>query len=542
MKKGTKLILAAASGLLLALSFPPIPFYLLAFIGFVPIFFLFEEFTDIKHKYLYLYITFFLYHGISNWWIGSWQAETDPYLTASAITLGIFHPFFFMVPFIAFFYLKKKIGSSQALWLFPFLWTSFEWLHNLGELSYPWLTIGNTQIYNYHWIQFVDITGVWGASFLICLVNVLIFKGIIYYRTISERKFNKEIIIKYGIPVLMIFLIPGIYSVIRINQYNPASLLKNNPKATIGVVQPNINPWKKWDGNVESQIAVYQTLQDSLIKAVGKPDLMIWCETAIPTHTRINNIYDYQGLKRWSDSTNVSLMTGVAELLIFNSKASATSTARQFRDDSSTYFESYNSAMMINPHDMNPAQKYQKMRLTPFAERLPYAQYLLFMRSWFEWGVGISAWGIGKEQSALTVKKKGKSFTIAPIICIESVYPDFVSGFAQKGAGVYSVITNDSWYDFTPGPEQHFLIAAMRAIENRRYLARSANSGVSGFISATGKTIVKLPQYQRSALAATVPIITDITIYTKFGGWLPIFSSLLSLAVLIFVRFFKKTK
>jgi apolipoprotein N-acyltransferase len=542
VKKGTKIILAIASGLLLALSFPPIPFYLLAFIGFVPIFFLFEEFSDIKHKYFYLYITFFLYHAISNWWIGSWQAETDPYLTASAITLAIFHPFFFMVPFIGFFYLKNKIGSSNTLWLFPFLWVCFEWLHSLGEFSYPWLTIGNTQIYNYHWIQFVDITGVWGASFLICLVNVIIFKGIINYRTISKRHLNKEIIIKYGLSILLIFSIPAIYSVIRIHHYNHEYLLKYNPTATIGVVQPNINPWRKWDGSVESQIAVYQSLQDSLIKAVSKPDLMIWCETAIPTHTRINNIYDYQGLKRWSDSSNVSLMTGVAELLIFSSKENATSTARQFRDDSSAYFESYNSAMMINPHDMNPAKKYQKMKLTPFAERLPYSQYLLFMRSWFEWGVGISAWGIGKEQVALTAKKKGKSFSIAPIICIESVYPDFVSNFARKGAGIFSVITNDSWYDYTPGPEQHFLIAKMRAIENRRYLARSANSGVSGFISATGKTLEKLPQYKRGALSATVPIINDISFYTRFGGWFPTFSSLLILAVFIFIRFFKKTK
>ena len=182
MKTNKKFIFAGLTGALLALAFPPVPFYLFAFIAFVPLLFLMVNEENLKKKYLMIYLAFFIYHTGTNWWISSWQSETDPYLMASGLALCIAHPFFFMIPFALFSLIKKKISTNIAIWSFPFLWTAFEFAHGLGEFSYPWLTIGNTQYYNHYWVQIIDIIGVYGASFLIALINVLLLKLILFIR------------------------------------------------------------------------------------------------------------------------------------------------------------------------------------------------------------------------------------------------------------------------------------------------------------------------------------------------------------------------
>jgi apolipoprotein N-acyltransferase len=176
------------------------------------------------------------------------------------------------------------------------------------------------------------------------------------------------------------------------------------------------------------------------------------------------------------------------------------------------------------------------MRLTPFAERLPYADYFSFAIDALKWGVGISSWGIGKEQKLLTCHDStGKSFTIGTIICIESIYPDFVRSYTtpnvenNSSANVLVVITNDAWYDFTPGPRQHYFISQMRAIENRRVVVRSANTGVSGFISPLGQSISELPQYTKSAGSETIPLMGQSTVFIMLGDWVPQLSLLVCL-------------
>jgi apolipoprotein N-acyltransferase len=158
----------------------------------------------------------------------------------------------------------------------------------------------------------------------------------------------------------------------------------------------------------------------------------------------------------------------------------------------------------------------------------------MFMRSWFEWGVGISAWGIGTDQHNLQVKTTNDSAMLGPIICIESIYPEFVSNTTGNGAEIIVIITNDAWYDNTPGPEQHFLIAAMRAIENRRFIARCANTGVSGIISPTGKTMSRLSQYTRSGLSEPVPRLKEKSIYVLYGDWICKLSSVITILTFIY--------
>lgn len=535
-----KYALAIISGLLMTLSFPPLPFYFLAFIAFIP---LMKMLENHKEKiFLPLYICFFIYHGGSNWWISSFQERTDPYLMMAGFAIWLTHAFFFMMPIYFFVYLVKKLQKKNFKlpfdynYLFPFIWLIYEWTHSLSDLSYPWLTFGNTQILNIYWIQFIDITGIWGSSFLILIANVSIWQMIkntrsnLYSSKLDFFNSNRISLIL----IAAILILPYIYGIIVFDKYDYQKNLKENKSINIAVIQPAINPWEKWERDPIAQIQMLKQISDSVINTSNlknsKTNLVLWPETSIPfVNVEFNSEYDFPFLKYWSAKRQFSLLAGYSDFVIYPQKNLAPATAYPFKDNPNLFYQAFNSAIMLNPSDTNrkKPEVYHKMKLTPFAERLPHAEYLSFAKKWFEWGVGISSWGKGSDQGVLDWKSADntQNIKIAPIICIESIYPGFVANFSHLGAEIFVVITNDAWYDYTPGPRQHYLIAAVRAIENRRYLARSANTGISGLISPQGISLYETEQYKRTALVFDVPKISEKTFFAEHIDLLPILCS-----------------
>lgn len=603
------------TGVLLSVAFPPMIFNNLVFIAFLPLLQVLD--TYLNNRLMYgnyngsvtynkntslffpLYLTFIVYHIGANWWIGSFQKQTDPYLLMSAVLLSIFHPFFFMFPIYMFmkFYNKfqgqKELqqqgdnqvrgsnGINKLFYFFPLFWVGFEWLHGETELSYPWLTVGYTQITHTSWIQFIDITGIWGASAVILFINVLIFDilTILAKTTRSENQVSKDVKekrnnVKFLLnfidsqknrisALFLFFLLPFIYSLYQKSEFEKIvnqTITLNSDKVAektalptgsnennfvkIAVIQPNINPWEKWKRNGEEQINLHLKIQDSLresfVKNFKRPvDLFLWSETAIPYINIVHNVY--KNIPEVYDDIyehNYSLLTGFTDIHLYKDSNDRGVTSKLF--DRGMYYDSYNSAFIINKKDILTGfsrgnfqeNLYYKMKLTPFAERLPHVEYFNFAKTWFEWGVGISSWGKGVDQKVLKFEGNGKTANIAPIICIESIYPRFVSNFSSLGADIFVVITNDAWYNGTPGPRQHFLLAAARAIENKKFLVRSANSGVSGVISPLGNSLIELPTQEVAAFAYSVPKLANITFYSKYKDWLPV--SML-LVILIFI-------
>jgi apolipoprotein N-acyltransferase len=139
---------------------------------------------------------------------------------------------------------------------------------------------------------------------------------------------------------------------------------------------------------------------------------------------------------------------------------------------------------------------------------------------------------------------KNDSIKLGVIICIESIHPHHTRELVMKGTNMLAIITNDSWYDYTAGPRQHYIIAAARAIENRRYIARCANSGVTGVISPTGKSIIEAPQYQKTAISASIPLIeaSELTLYSRVGDVCPIACFVLTIIIVSFIRLQLKIK
>jgi apolipoprotein N-acyltransferase len=524
------------SGLLLALSFPPFPVFFASYFAFVFLLLGLEQVKngEIKNLFPRLYLTFFLYHLLSNWWISSFQEQTDPFLMASGFALDIFHPLFFMIPVYIYLKIRDNFSLRISILLFPVIWTAWEYFHSLGEFSYPWLAVGNSQIYNFYFVQVADIFGVWGVTFLVLLINSILLLGYLEYK--DSKKINKNLLIS----LIIILILPNIYGFIRVNQFEHSKLLKSNESLKIAVIQPNINPWEKWSSGPIAQIRYCFELQDSLY-SIEKFDLSVLPETTIlRISDEFNKDLKLSFLQNWIDERGVSLLSGFIHTEIYPEGAKRQLSARYDRYND-LWEESYNAAIMINPDD-STYKVYHKGKLTPFAERIPNLEYFSFLSNFIQWGVGISSWGLGQDKFNLRFSNNDKKAEIGSIICIESIYPHFCSEFTKLGAEILTIITNDAWYDATPGPRQHYLIAQMRAIENRRYIARSANSGVSGFISASGKSLKETKVMEREAIAMDVPKLKNLSIYVQIGD---IFANLLmylTLGLLFYVLIIKRFK
>ncbi len=518
------MVLSLSSGLLLGLSFPQVLpgwFGVLAFVAYVPLLIaLTSSFHTIRRRQIvcFLYLTFFVYHGIANWWVSSWQERTDPYLFVSGIALWLFHPFFLMLPFLVLSSIHRRIGKNWALLLSPLAICGFEWLHGQTDASYPWLTTGYSLVHT-PFAQIAEYVGVYGLSFAIGAVNVLVLLAI------TARYTSKRVRLAAATTAIVCAWMASGYAL----EFGVWEIHKESGLRVL-LVQPNEDPWDKWS-DPYAQLATHQRLTDSAAGVLGKPDLVVWSETAIPfTIRHPRNIEEWVRLRSWVDSSGFSLLTGYADLVVYP-KGAAPPSARLSEADHSVAFDMFNAAMVINPHQES-VPVHRKSMLTPFAERLPFADQLTFAMQWIEWGVGISAWGKGQTRSPLPVVGDWrKKDSIGVIICIESIYPEVAADLVRAGANILCVITNDAWYNGTWGPEQHFDIARMRAIEQRRSVLRCANSGITGVILPSGRDRVHpavAPITQGCAMVSVWPT-SHRTLYSRIGDVLPIASLIIAL-------------
>jgi apolipoprotein N-acyltransferase len=544
-KISTQIFLAVLSGILLAASFPPLPLPILAFVGLVPLLttlFYFEK-TKIS-KYLLVYLTFFVYHAGTLWWISSWSEKTDTFLLLAGLALDIFHPFFFFVPFIIYFMINKRLNKILSLYLFPAIYLIYEWAFGLGDMGFTWMALGNTQMLNIHWIQFIDITGIWGASALILFTNVFITHLLILYAQSERMRFLKFLINNKTaswllIGISIIIFAPYFYSLSIIQKYDYKNMLKKNKLINVAVVQPNINPWDKWESDTYQQYNLLLHLSDSIMQYDNSIDLLVFPETALPLLSYdFNTMKDVSLIKNWCKVRNAAILTGLPEFEFLTKSNNYPPFAKKWPNDTNLRYYAYNSSILIPPDSTN-FSVYRKSRLTPFAEYVPYQDVLPVLLKWINWGVGISNWNKGQGPQTMTYNRNDNIVNVGNIICIESIYPDYVAKLTKKGANLLTVITNDGWYDHTIGPRQHYYIAVTRAIENRRFLARAANTGVSGFISPYGVSLQELPQYQQASTNMMLPLIEEQTIYTKYGDWI-IYVGLSYFIILLLIAIIQK--
>ncbi|MCX6179277.1 MAG: apolipoprotein N-acyltransferase [Chlorobiales bacterium] len=509
------------SGVLLGVSFPTYPFIrleLLAWVALVPLLISLRSVEKVGELFRRVYIAMLIFCVISLWWV---SLATLP---GGILTL-VAQAFFLTVPLLGFYTIKKTAGYHFALFSLPFLWVAWEWAYMQQDLSLGWLTLGNSQSNLNFMIQYVDLTGVWGVSFWIVWFNVLVLLALIGSR--------KDALRSVAFMAVMI-VAPLIYAAVVFHREGLEG--RKDFQLRVTLVQPDINPHEKWQRNNSADIMEkYYRMTNRAVRE-NRPDLVMWPETAIPFYILDKaNADDLQNLRLSLRMWNTALLTGFSDIIYYPAGGQPDTEHYGKNDQSANrFFETYNASMLLVPGNGAP-QIYRKMRLVPFAERVPYVDYFPWLGNLTFSLAGIKGWGKGHDTTIMELQSSryGK-VNLANIICYESIFPGLVTEFVRKGAQVLTLVTNDGWYATSYGPYQHLAIGRIRCIENRRAMARCANTGLTVIINKYGQIIDEIPWWQEQTLTAEVPLETEMTFYTSNPDMLPKAALVISAGLFLF--------
>lgn len=497
-----ELVLSLLTAVFLAFAFPPFQLGFLAYWTLVPFFYLLED-KSIKESFRWGYVTGLFMSLATVYWI---SFVTMP----GAVATILVHPLYYALYAMLHVFLRDRLGERFVLAI-PFVWTGIEYVKSLSELAFPWITLGYTQSYYVSMIQYASYTSVFGVSFWVVCLNVLV------YLILKNLENRRKAVVLLGVTSALVVL-PWVYG----QQVVPDED-EFQEGLYVSVVQGNIDPFIKWEeGNEDLSFEVYERL--SRATATEKPDLIVWPETASPKFLLLDRRY-LTRVRRLAREVNVPIITGTPD------------AERVSRNE----YKAFNSVIMIAPSTYE-VPKYAKMQLVPFGERVPYEDSVPFFRDFvnsLEMGEG--NFSPGEEvvvfdvpvDSALTtdgvndVARRSDSATIpvAAVICFESIFPDLVRKFVQKGARMLVVITNDAWFGrahfpwwLNAGLYQHARMSVFRAVENRIGVARSANTGVSMFIDPYGRVLDASQLFKETYLLAHVPLRQETTFFARHGN------------------------
>ena len=515
--------------LLFWLAWEPMPFTPLVFIAFVPFFYLAEwgRSTSKGKNFGVLFLALILWNISTTWWV--WFASD-----VGAIAMLILNSLLMYLPFgLSRWLQRKKWFIWDAKWLFIALWLLYEYGHHRWDLSWPWLTLGNAFSGMPWYVQWYEITGTLGGTALILSVNVLVYQALINVQSKDKRSW----IMRFRLP-LGIVSVFGILSVL-LGQlasdfvYQKKSKLKQPYRVV--AIQPNYDPYdEKFVLDPMQMVRDMAKTSDS----AGPADCILWPETSLVGNIDVGSpAQDMQVsylMHHWlkngpadnaarDSSLNHSRAAGPPSMLIGSNmihwyswmgKGKPDVAARQ-SSNLEYWYTLHNSALWIQPElSIHPIgsdpfkherlrgsmatgdiQFYHKSKLVPGTEQLPFVTVLPFLeRLAISLDENSASGTLGKNATAKALGVSNSK--VAPIICYESIYGDYVSEYVKDGASWLAVITNDAWWNNTPGHKQHFSYAKLRAIEQRKWVVRSANTGISGFIDPLGNTTMRSGWYQ----------------------------------------------
>lgn len=505
LSRGTRYLYSILSGLLLTISFPYTgSLTYLIFLALVPLLFIENTIYQNKYKssklFIHSYITFFIYNVGTTWWI--WFASPE-----GAVFAFVLNAFIMALVFQSFHLTKKYISKREGVIAFVIFWIGFEYLHYYWELSWPWLNFGNIFAIRPHLVQWYEYTGVLGGTLWILIINLMIFQFLknLYIKKKSWKSQTKTATILCGV-----ILVPIIVSLIRYYSYHEVGV-----KTEVVITQPNVDPYlEKFSGSVIDQLNKICDLAD--IKVSPKTDFVLAPETALPFEFYEDevqrSIYYHHLLERKAEWDGPSLFIGASTKKYFKTKNSRAS--RKIYGGPG-YEEYYNSSMLLDEY--NNVHFVHKSKLVLGVEKVPFSNYFPFLEELSINNGGTSGTlGIEDESQVL----KSKNITFAPVVCYESIYAQFIADQCNKGAELIFIITNDGWWEDTPGYKQHMALSRLRAVENRKSIARSANTGISCFINQRGDITSRTEWWKEASLSETLLRNNVKTIYTQLGDYI----------------------
>jgi len=531
-------LLALASALLLWLGWPPMPYTSpLLLVAFVPLLMAIERilrgsFRKKDGKVFWLgFLTGFVWNTASIYWVYN---AMNAYLSGpvslliSLIPFGL-APLLMASVFWLYYRLRRKNGFFYGFMGLVSFWTAYEYLHQSWDLAFPWMTLGNGFAGFHQLVQWYSLTGVFGGTVWIWLSNILIF--LLLWQKI--RPIAGISLTKLPMAAASAIILPIAVSLAQYFTYKEP----RNPSEVV-VVQPNIDPYGKF-GHIPPEDQLEWLIELSERAAKPNTEFFVWPETAISARNGINEdlFREHPAYGRilgfLECHKNGNVLSGIESHRTYQHPQ--TPTARDYGNGA--FVDAFNAAVLVDRS--SKLQFYHKSKLVPGVEQFPFRDALAFMKPLFaHFGGTTGGYGSQKEPSVLY---SASGIGAAPVICYESIWGAYVSEYVRKGAQFIAVVTNDGWWGNTSGKDQHLLYAKLRAIENRRWVARSANTGLSGFINPRGDIVQQTGWWQPASLSQEINLNENLTFYARYGDVLPrlFFLTGLFAAFLLFKSLFK---
>ncbi len=508
--------LSILSGLLLIVAWPVSPFTAFIFIALVPLLWLTTLSLNRLQYTALIYLSMLTWNTGTTWWIWNSTAE-------GALSAILANSLLMTLPWLGYFSIRQHVTPLIANIALVCFWMGFEYLHLQDwGLSWPWLTLGNVFADVPEWIQWYEYTGSSGGTLWIWISNLAAFALLRNTGSWKQKIFSDNARFFLSLLLLPILLSKG---------FMPNEKQKTQP-GNVVVVQPNVDPYKEKfaEGTQLKQIETLIRLTDSMTDTNTR--LVVWPETAIPVQVWEDeipsNIYYQPVWDFLARHPQISILTGIDSYRRVEGEEVNDFSTRN-PEGTNFYYKAYNTAALLSAGKQY--QLYHKSKLVPGVETLP--SWLNWMGKIFESFGGIS--GTLATDKERVVLQQQNGFHIAPAICYESIYGEFLTSYVRKGANVIGIITNDGWWGNTPGHKQHMHYARLRAIETRRWVIRSANTGISCFIDPAGQIFLPQPWWTQTAISMYIPPSNEQTFYVRYGDLLSKTALFIGLITLLFL-------
>jgi apolipoprotein N-acyltransferase len=518
MKNIYKILLAVFSGVLVCFSFPTVLFGwhapetgIIGWIALVPLFLAIRQ-AQPRQAFLLTFLSAFIWYGGSLYWV--YRAMNTyghlPALTSFLVTvlLVVFVSIYIALAPMFSRWIINSYRGEMIVYL-PITWIAVEFLRNyLPFNGFPWSNIAMSQYQTGPVIQMADVTGIYGIMFIMVFVNQ-------FFAELTARlkgEFVPGIVPKGVIAVLLVAAMTG-YGLYRTKTIT--SLMSGKETVRIGMIQGNIDQADKWDeekfeNNVNTFSSKARELRDVPV------DLIVWPEAAYP----------------FVLSTS---LTSISPSVLGMDKVELGSTPYTLMGAVSRNREGdfQNSAFLFNARG-RPEGVYHKMHLVPFGEYVPYKKLFFFAR---KLTAPVGNFIAGDSYKPLVFEDNSMGI----LICYEDIFPQIARKQVLSGAGFLVNITNDAWYGVSSAPYQHLALAVFRAVENRRFLLRATNTGVTAVIDPVGRVVMRSQIFERSLMVSAIVPLSYLSPYTKLGDWLA-WGSLAYVVILMTIIFVTKVK
>jgi apolipoprotein N-acyltransferase len=393
-------------------------------------------------------------------------------------------------------------GGAMALFIAPAAWVATEYLRGYLFGGFPWVPLGNSQVTVLPVAQLASVLGVYGLSALVAFVN-----GAIAYALLTSGGRRVRAIAA----VVVLLAAAAGWGTWRIAD---GSQMRGGTPIRVGLVQGNIEQELKWRPDQARRIfTTYIAMTRDVVRRGAQ--FVIWPESSTP-FTFEDHDEGERAMRDLAREVGVPILFGSDQEVV---------------DPAGGPPKHYNAAFQLSP-DGTTAAVYRKIHLVPFGEFVPLADWLTFFPPLVQTLAGFSPFSPGDSMIMLPVGDRRASTAI----CYEVVYPSLVREAVLDGSELLTTITNDAWYGHSSAPFQHFAMASMRAIEHGRYMARAANTGISGVVDPYGRVLAESAIFEEVGLVQEVRFLTGRTVYTAIGDVVAFASMAIVVLALIFFR------